>query len=147
MIRDCDYRWQGLVVNLILIAPIKLDTAIPSNRINRMSENNTATAVIGYIPPLFWIPLFLSGEDEFSKYHGRQAMVILIGWILTILVVGLFLRWILGWFAPFRVVIDFIQGALYILFIVASVLGAVKAAKGELWRIPILGAFAERLNI
>ncbi|MBD3285258.1 DUF4870 domain-containing protein [candidate division WOR-3 bacterium] len=112
-----------------------------------MNENSNAVAAIGYIPPLFWIPLFLSGDDELAKFHGRQAFVILIGCVLTILLIGLFLRWILGWFAPFRVVIDFIQGAFYILFIVASVFGAVKAAKGELWRIPLLGAFAERLNI
>ncbi|MBN2380162.1 DUF4870 domain-containing protein [candidate division WOR-3 bacterium] len=112
-----------------------------------MSEKQNALAAIGYIPLFFWLPLFLSGNDEFAKHHGKQAMVILVAWVLTILGIGLFLHWLTKFITPVQVVVDFVTGALYIFYVVFSILGAVKAAQGKLWRIPVVGAFAERINI
>jgi len=111
-----------------------------------MSSSHRALAAIGYIPALFWIPLFLSGGDDFARHHGRQGLVIFVFWILTILVFGL-LHFLTGWVKPIQVVVDFVQGALYVLYVVLSVWGALKAAGGERWRVPVLGAYSDRLKL
>jgi uncharacterized membrane protein len=112
-----------------------------------MSENKKVLAAIGYIPPLFFIPLFLAGDDGFAKFHGRQALVIFAVWILTVLVFGLVLHWLFVWLRPIQLVIDLLQGILYVIYTVFSIWGLVQAAKGNLWRVPILGAYSDRLNI
>ena len=111
-----------------------------------MSENKNVLAAIGYIPPLFWIPLFLAGEDELAKYHGRQALVIFAAAALTVLAFRI-LQLILGWIVPIKTVFNFVEGALYLLYIGLSIFAAIRAAKGERWRIPILGVYSDRLNI
>jgi uncharacterized membrane protein len=112
-----------------------------------MSEKKNVHAAIGYIPPLFFIPLFLAGDDEFAKFHGRQALVVFAVWVAVALVFGLLLHWIFAWLRPIQIVIDFVQGVLYVVFVILSIWAAIKAARGERWRIPILGAYSDRMNI
>ncbi len=111
-----------------------------------MAEKNKVLAAIGYIPPLFWIPLFLAGEDELSKYHGRQALVVFAAAALTVLAFRI-LQLILGWIVPIKTVFNFVEGALYLIYIALSVFAAIRAANGKRWRIPILGVYSDRLNI
>lgn len=112
-------------------------------------EHKTVLAAIGYIPvpPLFWIPLFLAGDDEYARYHGRQALVLQGLLVLTILVFGLLLHYLFIWARPIQLVFDFVGGLLYILVGVLSVIGLIKAAQGKLWRIPVLGAYSDRMKL
>ncbi|TET22308.1 MAG: hypothetical protein E3J71_06480 [Candidatus Stahlbacteria bacterium] len=111
-----------------------------------MSENKNVLAAIGYIPPLFFIPLFLSGDSTLAKHHGRQALVIFAAAALTVLAFRI-LNLLLGWIVPIKTVFNFLEGALYLLYIGLSVFAAIRAANGDLWRVPILGAYSDRLNI
>ena len=111
-----------------------------------MTENNKVLAAIGYIPPLFWIPLFLAGNDELSKYHGRQALVIFAVAALTVLAFRI-LQLILGWIKPIGTAFWVVEGFPYLVYIAISIVAAIKAANGERWRIPILGVYSDRLNI
>lgn len=111
-----------------------------------MSENNKALAAIGYIPPLFFIPLFLAADDPLAKYHGRQALVIFVAAIITLFVFWL-LRFLFQWFAPLEYLFILVEGLLFAFYIITSIIAAVNAAKGKSWRIPILGAYSDRLNI
>lgn len=111
-----------------------------------MAEKNKVLAAIGYIPPLFWIPLFLAGEDELSKYHGRQALVVFAAAALTVLAFRI-LQLILGWIKPIGTVFWVVEGFLYLVYIAISIVAAIRAANGKRWRIPILGVYSDRLNI
>lgn len=111
-----------------------------------MEDEKRAQAAIGYIPPFFWIPLWLAQDAPLAKHHGRQALVIFIATVITWLAF-LILRFLLGWIAPFKYFLLVFEGALYFIYIVLTVWGIVKAARGEFWRIPILGAYSDRLKV
>jgi uncharacterized membrane protein len=111
-----------------------------------MSEKNNVLAAIGYLPALFWVPMFLTGDDEFAKFHGKQSMVLFIIAVVVTLAFGL-LRLVTKWAQPIYVFLTFIEGALLVGYIVLMVWGAVKAGQGEWWRIPILGAYSDRMNV
>jgi len=111
-----------------------------------MSENKNVLAAIGYIPPLFFIPLFLSGADDLAKHHGRQALVIFAAAALTVLAFRI-LQLILGWIKPIGTAFWVVEGFLYLVYIAISIVAAIRAANGDLWRVPILGAYSDRLNI
>ena len=111
-----------------------------------MSDSNRVLAAIGYIPPLFFIPLFLSGEGELAKYHGKQALVLFGAAVITVLAFR-FLQLILGWIKPIGNVFWVLEGLLYIIYIALSIVAAINAANGQFWRIPILGAYSDRLKL
>lgn len=111
-----------------------------------MSDDKRALAAIGYIPPLFFIPLFLAGDDELAKFHGRQALVLVV--VAAIIFIAFrILNLLLGWIPPIHTLFSVLEGALYIVFVIISVIAAINAARGELWRVPILGAYSDRLRI
>lgn len=115
-------------------------------------------SALGYIPLLCFLPLFLERRDEFAQFHGRQGLVLLVAWVLTWLVL-----WIVGRVfgdilshTPLIGVIFFGVGwliervvgwILYLFYLVLMVVGIVEAALGKRWRMPVLGAYAERIRL
>jgi uncharacterized membrane protein len=104
-------------------------------------------AAIGYLSILCIIPLITPPGNKFAKFHGRQGLVLLIaeialGVVLTIL------GFILGLAGPFGwLLMHLISGVVGLGFLVLAIVGIVKAANGEYWKMPVLGDFAEKLNI
>lgn len=98
-------------------------------------EEHKMTAAIGYIPLLFFVPLFLT-ESKFAHFHGKQGLAITLGFVV-IWVVMMILMPILGYFG-------------YVLFRLAglallclAVAGGYKASQGEEWELPVLGNIAK----
>jgi len=124
----------------------------------RASSDAVLLAAVGYIPTLFFLPLFVGTREPFAKFHGRQSLVMFAGLVVfniavavTDLVVGRLLgsMFLIGFF--FKVVawlIHYPAGfALALIYAVLVIVGIAKAATGEYWRIPVVGAYAERLRI
>lgn len=127
-------------------------------QLNKTSENNRVSAAIGYIPFLFFIPIFANQEDEFAKFHGKQSLVLFCAFIIVwvaiwiinlifsgilghIFIIGIVFKW-LAWF------IHNIIGTIISLgYLVLAVLGIIKAGEGKFWHIPIIGVYADRLKI
>lgn len=122
------------------------------------AEANRVTAALGYVPFLFFIPIFANREDEFAQFHGKQSLVLfcalIILWI-AIWLIYLIFRGILGnifiigfLFKTLAWLIHNVIGTIISLgYLVLMVLGIINAASGNYWRIPIIGAYAERLKI
>jgi uncharacterized membrane protein len=124
----------------------------------RASSDAILLAAVGYIPLLFFLPLFVGTREPFARFHGRQSLV-MFGAVLafnimvavTDLVLGRVLgsMFLLGLF--FKVVawlIHYPAGfAVALAYVVLVVMGIVKAATGEYWRIPVVGVYAERLRL
>lgn len=122
------------------------------------AEANRVTAALGYVPFLFFIPIFANREDEFAQFHGKQSLVLfcalIILWI-AIWLICLIFRGILGnifiigfLFKTLAWLIHNVIGTIISLgYLVLMVLGIINAASGNYWRIPIIGAYAERLKI
>lgn len=120
-------------------------------------ENKTLAA-IGYLPFFFPLPLYLGREDEFSQFHGRQSLALLISliaiWIL-IWFIGLIFSGILGhifivgiFFKVVNWLIRYIVGScVSIIYIILVILGMVNALQGRRWEIPVVSIIARRIRI
>lgn len=103
-------------------------------------EQSRLFSAIGYLPPLFFVPLYLGKKDEFSVWHGKQCLIV------TILsVIG-------GVLSPIVAVVIPVIGALavmiYNLFVLILIVGgAWHAYKGEKWELPLVGKFAKDLKL
>ncbi len=122
------------------------------------TEANRVAAAIGYIPFLFLIPILTNREDEFAQFHGKQSLVLFVAFIIV---------WIALWFI--NLIFSGILGHIFVIgflfkaiawlihnvigviisigYLVLILLGIINAASGNYWRIPIIGAYAERLKI
>ncbi|MBF0153411.1 MAG: hypothetical protein HQL64_06710 [Magnetococcales bacterium] len=90
-------------------------------------------AALSYLGILALIPTLLARRDPFALYHARQGIVI---WILEVLAVYSLVLPVIGRF--------FFQFASVLCFVL-SVFGLVAVFFGKTWRIPGIGAVAERL--
>ena len=124
----------------------------------RASQDAIVLATVGYIPLLFFLPLFVGTREPFAKFHGRQSLVMFAAVVLfnimvsiTDLILGRILggMFLLGFF--FKAVawlIHYPAGFVVALaYAVLVIIGIVQAATGQYWRIPVVGAYAERLKL
>lgn len=98
-------------------------------------NDNKLLAAIGYLGILCLLPLLLKKDSEFAQYHGKQGLVLLIAWVIVSFIN---IIPILGWLAWF---------VLSIIFFVLMVTGVIKALQGEYWQMPVLGAYAKKINL
>jgi len=126
--------------------------------VERPSQDAILLAAVGYIPLLFFLPLFAGTREPFAKFHGRQSLVMFavvvmfnIAVAITDLVLGRLLgsMFLIGFF--FKAVawtVHYPAGlVMAVAYAVLVVVGIVQAATGQYWRIPVIGAYAERLKI
>ncbi len=95
---------------------------------------NTGMAIVAYL--IFFIPLLTNAKnDPFVMYHVKQSIVLLIlvviGWFIAIIPV---LGWILALILP-------------IFEIILLIIGIINAAKGVEKPLPLIGQYAEKINI
>ena len=103
-------------------------------------EQSRIFSAIGYLPHLFFVPLYLGKKDAFSMWHGKQGLV-----VTVLSVAG-------GILAPFvAALIPFIGGlavlAYNVFMLVLVVCGAWHAYKGEKWELPLVGKFANHIKL
>ena len=94
-------------------------------------EENKVVAAIGYIWILCFIPLLLKRDSKFARFHGKQGLI-----LFVVDVVAAFLIWIpvLGWI-------------LWILLVLASLFGLLRALSGKWSKLPVIGQLADKINI
>jgi uncharacterized membrane protein len=119
----------------------------PGKTAQQEIDEAKVVAAIGYLGILCIIPLVTPPGNKFAKFHGRQGLVLLIaeivlGVAMTILGFILGLAGPLGW-----ILIQLISVVVGLGILVVIIMGIVKAANGEYWKMPVLGDFAAKLNI
>ena len=121
-------------------------------------SGSAAIAAVGYLPLLFLVPLLGAREDEFARFHGRQGLalfLVFVGAWLAIWVVDLLFGRVLGHVILlgflFRMVAWLVHNVvgtlLSLAYIAAMLVGVVQAAQGRWWRLPFVGAYAERFGL
>lgn len=98
-------------------------------------EQNRIIAALGYIGILCLIPLILKPKSQFAKFHGKQGLILVIGWVINFLIGTVP---VLGWLLAFIGTIA---------LIILSLLGIMKALAGEYWEMPYLSEYAKKLNL
>lgn len=85
--------------------------------------------------PLALIPLLTVKDDEFIKWHAKQALV-LFGLVMAVVLISLPLM---------AVIVGFCTAPVAgIAGLVLSVMGLIKSLNGERWRIPVVADLADK---
>jgi uncharacterized membrane protein len=122
------------------------------------ADANRVSAAIGYIPPLFFIPILANREDDFAQFHGKQSLVmfcaliiiwiaiwlinLIFGGILShIFIIGLLFK-VIAWLSQ-----NVVGSIVSIGYLILVILGIINASAGNYWRIPVIGAYSEQLKI
>ncbi len=97
-------------------------------------ETYRYAAAIGYLWILCLLPLMLK-KSKFAQFHGKQGLVLLIAWFAVWMVSWIpILGWIIGFFG-------------HMTLFLAMYFGIRGAWRGEYWKMPILGEYAEKIEI
>lgn len=95
-------------------------------------DPNKLMAAISYLGILVLIPLFVSRNDPFVRFHVKQGLVILVGYIIAVFAAA--------WIAP-------VGSMLWVLMLLASILGLIQSLQGKWWRIPGIAQLADKFRI
>lgn len=103
--------------------------------VNATSGNENKIAILCYIGILVIIPLLTNkNKEEFVRFHTRQGLVLLI--IEIIASIG-------DWMPFFGWIFGLICFACFIL----SIIGIVNVLNGKTKQLPIVGKYADQINI
>lgn len=97
-------------------------------------DEGKVPAVLGYVPFLFFVPLFGNKNNEFALRHGRQALALFVIEIVALL----FLM---------DVVSEFFWTVVFVACLGLALLGGVHAAQGKYWDIPYLSQILKKYDI
>lgn len=90
-------------------------------------EENKIWAAISYIGILSIVVLLVKKDSAFAKFHAKQGAVLFVaGFLSAIPVVG----WAVG-----------------IVVLILAVMGIINAASGKMWKLPVLGDLAAKINL
>jgi len=94
-------------------------------------EQNKGLAAISYLWILFLIPILTKKDSAFAMYHAKQGLILFIvttvtGFVVWIPVIG----WLLG-----------------ILSLILFIIGIMNALNGKMEPLPVIGKWAEKINL
>lgn len=101
-----------------------------------ISSDEKLLGAIAYIFLLFLVPLLGKRNSEFAQFHAKQGLILVIGWFL-IMILGIIP--LLGW------LIIMPLGSLFL--VLMSVLGILNALSGKMVELPLIGKYAQRINL
>jgi uncharacterized membrane protein len=101
-------------------------------------EDNRLFAAMAYLWILVLVPLLVKKDEEFVKFHTKQGLVFLALTVALILV-----SWVVGWIP----LLGFLVALVCLFVIVVDLYAALQALQGKRWKVPLLGEWAEKINL
>jgi uncharacterized membrane protein len=98
-------------------------------------KKNTGMAIVAYI--LFFIPLLVDSakDDPFVKFHVKQGLVFFLACAAT----GIFIMVpVIGWLAALP---------MYIFLTICWIIGILNAIQGKERELPLIGKYAQKINL
>jgi len=98
-------------------------------------QDNKLMAALSYIGILCLIPLLAKKDSKYCQEHGKQGLILFIGFI-AVMVVGWIpiLGWIVGFFGS-------------IALLIVGLIALIKCLMGEFWEIPVIGQYRTKINL
>lgn len=90
------------------------------------AKENKLWAILCYLGVLVIIPFLVKKDSEFVQFHTKQGLVLLAGWLLSVLPFG-----------PILAIVVF----------VLSVIGVVNVLSGDMKKLPLTGDLAEKIKL
>ncbi len=102
-------------------------------------EDNKVLAALSYIFIICFVPLLMARDSKFAQYHAKQGLVLFIVEAIIMLLSNIFIFIpIFGWLVIM---------VAYIVVVVLSIIGILKALEGTYCEMPVLGEYAKKLKI
>ena len=98
-------------------------------------SSDNVYAILAYLWILCLIPVLMKKEDEFVKFHTRQGLMLFIVEIAVGIIAII----------PFIGPLVYMVG--YLICGVLSIIGIVQVLKGNKWNMPVIGEWADKINI
>ena len=104
-----------------------------------MIDDGKPLAWLSYLGILLLIPLLVNKDNEYSKFHVKQGIVLLVcsiaGSVVSIILA----------FIP--VIGHLISLAIWIFILVLVIMGIINALNGKTEPLPVIGKYAEKIKL
>jgi len=108
----------------------------------KMVSEGKGLAWLSYLGILLLIPLLVNKDNEYSKFHVKQGIVLLVCTLIysSGMYILHFIPFIncLGWIIAFGI---------WLFFLILTIMGIVNALTGKTESLPFIGQFAEKIKI
>lgn len=105
-------------------------------------KDGAQIAWLSYLGLLIIVPILISPDKEYVKFHIRQGLAILLleaGWV--------FLAIVLNFLPIIKYVVGVLNFFVWIGFLILSIMGILNAVQGKMQKLPVVGDIGEQLNI
>jgi uncharacterized membrane protein len=109
------------------------------------SEPDRWVAAIGYLFFLCFFSLWRSKDNPFIRFHSRQAFLLFLSEVVAFVLIVIIDKTVGR--LPFLglLIVILLQIAVYLVALMLSVMGFVKALFGERWEMPFLGPYSDKV--
>ncbi|HNS31615.1 MAG TPA: hypothetical protein PKN36_01405 [bacterium] len=105
----------------------------------KMVNEGKELAWLSYLGILLFIPLLVNKDNEYSKFHVKQGIVLLV--CMVIYSSGMYILH----FIPFVNYMGWIIAyVMWLFFLILTIMGIVNALAGKTEPLPFIGQFAEK---
>lgn len=123
------------------------------------TDRDRILGAIAYIGPLFIVSYLMAENSKFIKFHASQGLVfflsaLVIRYGLGAIMTAIFVPSIIagsagpaGMMYGSAGIVGFIMMLINLAILVVGIIAIVKAAQGEEWELPIIGAWAKKINL
>jgi uncharacterized membrane protein len=113
----------------------------------RPNESERWIAAVGYLFFLCFFALWRSKDSAFIRFHARQAFLLFLSEVVAFVLLVIIDKTIGR--LPFLglLIVVLLQIGVYLVALVLSVMGFVKALFGERWEMPFFGAYSEKVPL
>lgn len=108
-------------------------------------DQNRMMAAIGYLGPLFLVPMLALPKDHFAQFHARQGMVLFIAEVLVWFVFDFLFISAFGFGGFF--IWSTLSFLLWVGTVILTILGFVNAYQGKEVPLPVIGGLAPKPKV
>ena len=96
-------------------------------------------AILAYFGILFLIPLFAAKNDPFARYHTNQGLVLFIFMVIFNILSNVLTNILIEISPMLTLIVSGVFGILTLLLCIFALIGIIRAAKGQMKPLPIIG--------
>ena len=124
------------------------------------TDRERVLGAIAYIGPLFIVSYLMAEHSKFVKYHASQGLAFFLAVLILRIVLGGIMAMV---FIPSTVVsyrtgmmgmmyggagiVGFVMMLVSLAILIVGIIAIVKAAQGEEWEMPVVGALAKKMKL
>jgi len=97
-------------------------------------EEGKLPAILGYVPFLFFVPLFGAKNNPFALRHGQQAFALFVVEMMALLFL-------------IEVISEFFWTVIFVACLGLALVACVHAAQGKFWKIPYLSDVIKKYDL